>query len=399
MKTKVAFLRGPNLNDAELVSYLPLLEDYEFSFYCNARSPLPIHTPQVSPRTLWYADDIVRSLPRHLQPAAELLGQKFFGNLQTPLSIAEICQTHQILHTAETSNGYTHKALALKERYPHKVVVTVWENNPFQHENNLTRPIGQKIGAGKLLVRKYADYFLVPAEASRTALELEGVPLERIACIGAAVDLERFQPRPKSGTVHRQLGISPQARVIVFAGRLVWEKGVFDLLEAFALLNRTADPLEDVHLLYFGSGRERQNLEHERDLLSLRGHVHFMSGQAYANSDQMPALFNDVDVLVLPSLPTRYWQEQFGMVLIEAMASGVPVIGSTSGAIPEVIGDGGVTFPAHDIRALAHHLNELLRLPAYHRELATRGRQHVERAYSPQAVSARIRRVYEKVHG
>ena len=81
-----------------------------------------------------------------------------------------------------------------------------------------------------------------------------------------------------------------------------------------------------------------------------------------------------MDVLVLPSQSSSRWQEQFGHVLIEAMAAGVPVIGSDCGAIPEVIGDAGMVFPEGDVEALKERLYQLCRSAALQRRLAHHGR-------------------------
>jgi len=397
MKPKVAFLRGANLNDAELASYTPLTEAFQFSFYHCARGALPIRAEGVQTKMLWYGDDLIRALPRKLRNRAMLAAMQLTGPIDIPLDAEAVCASHAIVHTAETFSGYSLRAVDLKRRHRHKVVVTVWENIPFLHENTPTRPFGNKLAPAKARVRQGADHFLVPSESARQALELEGVPPERISYTGVAVDLKRFQPRARQRQLHRRLGIDPQARIVLFAGRMIWEKGVFDLLEAFARLHRAGRLDGQTHLLYCGNPFEKERLAFESERLQLTHRVHFLSGQVYANIDQMPSLYNDADVLVLPSLPTRFWKEQFGIVLIEAMASGLPVIGASNGAIPEVVGDGGLIFPAHDTDALARVLEGLLNSPTRCRELAERGRARVEAVYSPQAVSQRIQRAYELV--
>jgi alpha-maltose-1-phosphate synthase len=397
MKTKVALLRGASLNDPELVSYQPLLEDFSFSFFCNAQGALPIRFANIKAQPLWYADDFIRLLPSRLHHRARLTALQLFGAFDSPLRMAGVCQNHHILHTAETSSGYSLKAVELKQQFKHKVVLTVWENIPFLYENTPKDPFGRKLAAAKARVRQSADHFLVVSQMARTALELEGVEPERITYIGTAVDLERFKPRPKTYQLHSKLNISPDTTIILFAGRLVWEKGVFDLLEAFTLLQRSGQLNKDVHLLYHGNLHEQDRLMTECRSLGLQEKVHFLPGKAYANADQMPSLYNDVDLLVLPSLPLRFWMEQFGIVLIEAMASGIPVLGSSSGAIPEVIADAGVVFPAHDVHILAKDLMRLLKSPQLCNQLAERGRRRCETFFSPQIVSNRIRGAYEQV--
>jgi glycosyltransferase involved in cell wall biosynthesis len=83
------------------------------------------------------------------------------------------------------------------------------------------------------------------------------------------------------------------------------------------------------------------------------------------------------DALVLPSLTTPRWKEQFGRVLPEAMACGVPVIGSTSGNIPAMIGDAGIVVPEGDAGAVAAALRSLEESPERHARLAAAGRRRV----------------------
>src|SRR5439155_24004339 len=111
---------------------------------------------------------------------------------------------------------------------------------------------------------------------------------------------------------------------------------------------------------------------------SLRGQlggsgVHVLRSVSY---EQVPAFLRALDVLVLPSvtiLPLH--REQFGRVLVEAMAAGVPVVGSTSGAIPEVIGDAGVVVPERDPASLAEAIERVLSDGALCDRLIERGRQ------------------------
>jgi glycosyltransferase involved in cell wall biosynthesis len=97
-----------------------------------------------------------------------------------------------------------------------------------------------------------------------------------------------------------------------------------------------------------------------------------------------------MSILVLPSLTTPTWKEQFGHVLIEAMACGVPVIGSDSGAIPEVIGGAGLVVPEGNVEALAAALRGLISTPLLHADLAARGRARVLSHYTNEAVASRL---------
>jgi glycosyltransferase involved in cell wall biosynthesis len=100
-----------------------------------------------------------------------------------------------------------------------------------------------------------------------------------------------------------------------------------------------------------------------------------------------------MDLLVAPSQTTWHWKEQFGRMLIEAFACGVPVIGSDSGEIPHVIGDAGRVVPERDVAGWAEAIVELLERPELRAELAGRGLAR-SRAYSVTALAEQYRGYY-----
>ncbi|MGB9873142.1 MAG: glycosyltransferase, partial [Anaerolineae bacterium] len=110
--------------------------------------------------------------------------------------------------------------------------------------------------------------------------------------------------------------------------------------------------------------------------------------------ERMPELLAQVDVVVLPSRTTRVWKEQFGRILVEAMACKVPVVGSDSGAIPEVVGDAGLIFPEGDTEALAECLQRLKESPQQRRELAKRGYVRATTLYSQEYIAAQTVNFY-----
>jgi glycosyltransferase involved in cell wall biosynthesis len=114
-------------------------------------------------------------------------------------------------------------------------------------------------------------------------------------------------------------------------------------------------------------------------------------------STQMPAYLAGLDALVLPSRTRPNWKEQFGRVLIEAMACGVPVIGSTCGEIPQVIGEAGLVVPEDDVEALRAALLRLQRDAELHRDLSTRGRARVLAHYTQKQVAAETVAVYRQI--
>jgi glycosyltransferase involved in cell wall biosynthesis len=111
----------------------------------------------------------------------------------------------------------------------------------------------------------------------------------------------------------------------------------------------------------------------------------------------MPAIMRRFDVLVGPSLTTPRWKEQFGRMLVEAMACGVPVIGSDSGEIPNVIGDAGIVVPEGDCVALRTAIARLRDDPAERRLLAERGHIRARTLFTQEAVARRTYGVYQEM--
>ncbi len=168
----------------------------------------------------------------------------------------------------------------------------------------------------------------------------------------------------------------PPSFVIGYAGRLVSEKRVDMLIEALAAL-------PTAQLLIFGDGPEAPALHAQAQRLGVLDRIEF---RLPVPSTQMPAIYHAMHVLALPSETRPNWKEQFGRVLIEAMACGVPVIGSNSGEIPHVIGEAGSVFAERDGAKLTEAL-QLQQSPALCRDLAQRGRARVLERFTMQRIA------------
>lgn len=153
-----------------------------------------------------------------------------------------------------------------------------------------------------------------------------------------------------------------------FSGRLHAFKGVHLLVEAVAALGG------DARLEVLGWGPEEERLRALAAGLGLGDRFRIVAG---VPSHEVPAFARRLDVAVLPSLPTPRWKEQFGRMLIEAMACGVAVVGSDSGEIPHLVGEAGLTFPAGDADALGDRLRHLRDDPAMRESLVRRGTARV----------------------
>jgi len=179
---------------------------------------------------------------------------------------------------------------------------------------------------------------------------------------------------------------SQSEMVIGYIGRLVPEKGIDILLEAVTQLR---GPWE---LRILGSGPERDRLEKMAQWLGILPRVAF---DLPIPSTQMPYYYSGLDVLVLPSRTRPNWKEQFGRVLIEAMACQSVVVGARCGAIPEVIGDAGLTFAEGDPADLRAQLQRLLGDAHLRLELAQKGRQRVLDQFTQSQLAARTVEIYK----
>jgi glycosyltransferase involved in cell wall biosynthesis len=195
------------------------------------------------------------------------------------------------------------------------------------------------------------------------------------------VDPGLFSPPPDRGA-----GAAPLR--VGYAGGLIPEKGVDLLLRACAGLTG------DWRLTLAGEGGARRALESLAVELGIAERVVWVGP---VPSIEMPAFYRGLDVLVLPSRTQPNWKEQFGRVLVEAMACAVPVVGSTCGEIPQVIGDAGCIFPEDDAPALRATLQGLADHPEMRLHLGAAGRGRVLERFTMAHIAQQTLAVYRAI--
>jgi glycosyltransferase involved in cell wall biosynthesis len=353
---RVVLLRGHNANPWDLRPWELLLRDYEVEVLVSGSNRFALEDLHVPARPIRTVRD--RAPRGRLGDLAALAVGDGYRGLEEALAGADI------VHAAELGNPFSGGPARLRDRLGYRLVLTVWETIPFRDAFR-----GFRGRRDRRDVLAAADLYLAATDRARRCLLLEGADPGRIQVSPPGVDTARFASREP-----------PAEHLVVSPGRLVWEKGHYDLLRAVATLE------EPPRVLLVGSGPERERLLRYADELGL-DRVECRA-VPYA---EMPEVFGRASCVVLGSLAVPLWEEQFGMVLAEAMAAGVPVLASASGAIPEVLGGQGQLFRPGDWPELARLLREQVLAAPPRRE------GYDVSAYTLEAAAGRLRAAYERV--
>jgi glycosyltransferase involved in cell wall biosynthesis len=210
-----------------------------------------------------------------------------------------------------------------------------------------------------------------------------------IRIIPPGVDVRQFTPDPGARSdVFRQVGWREGAPVVGFLGRFVPEKGCL-------WLTRVLDGIQiPWRALFVGSGPL------ESDLRAWgRRHGDNVRIETAVQHHDVPGFLNAMDLLCAPSQTTARWREQFGRMLIEAFACGVPVVGSDSGEIPYVVGDTGYVVGERDVDGWTDTIARLLADPELRAGLARRGRQRAATSFAWPIVARRHLDFFEELTG
>lgn len=358
---KISIIRGAFLNPFELQNVYPLKDRHDITAYSslrpiNSNIDLPL-VRLVSPTDL--------SLPFKYP-----LLNRVFGDAHYLFGLEKRLVGSDIVHVAETYYHYTHQALVAKKKgLVKKVVSTVWEVIPHNNEGLRGR---RKF---KEEARNQIDHFLAVTQKAKNALLTEEVGEKKITVVPLGIDLKHFSPpaKPKNKSVLN----------ILFVGRFVEEKGVGDLVKAFTKLKEKKLP---IRLTLVGQGPLK------KDFTGLKGVT--LTQSSYQN---IPHLYSQADIFCLPSQTTPYWQEQYGMVLLEAMASGLPIITTRTGAIEEVCGKDVLYVPQKSPVHLARALEKLILDQPLRRRLSSLALKRAKKHYDYRKAADRIEAVYQSL--
>ncbi len=346
---------------------------------------LTLHTPGASTHEFFDDIEVIRAkyLPENMEVLQkdasgipEAWRRGFLPKLATIpflLSFANLIGKHakssDIIHCNWSLSGLA--AYLSKFRHNTPYVITVQGSDIFKtfHIPVIRTVIG--------LALKKAEHIIALSEDLRTATSIFGVPMERITVIPNGVNIDQFPLGEES----------ERKSQIIFVGSLIERKGVNYLIEAMAIVKKKHPECE---LLLVGEGRDRDEYEKLVHNLGLEETVFFLGVQSQQNVSQ---LMRQSRLFVLPSI-----EEGQGVVLVEAMASGTPCVGSRVGGIPDVITpEVGKLVEPRNIKSLAEAINIFLDNDELWRHASLKARERVENIYDWFTLADKMIGIYDKV--
>ncbi len=329
-------IRASHANQYELQNYEPIAAEHDIKVITSRHPLTNVHIPTIQ---LWSPTD----LPTF--PYRKQILNRLIGGEQWLLGLEDLVTSEDILHTAETYTPYTHQAVELRKHNKiKKLICTCWETIPHSNEKFA------RLRQWKKDAYKYVDLFHTPTELAKNALIKEGVNPKKIRVINYGVNLSHFVPPAKRLT-------SPTKPVVLTVARKVKEKG----LDTWNQLSNE---------------------------LCNKINFKWVDSVSY---EEIIKEYQAAVVFLLPSKETATWEEQYGMALIEAMACGLPIITTNTGAIPEVVGDAG-NICTESYRSIRGSLLKLLQSPSeikkYQKLSLARARSHFDRNIQAKKLSS-----------
>ena len=360
---KIAFLRPAQTLSQYEMDYVRLLED-EFELQVFTVGESAIGSENVSAVRLKWPDQFMWN-GRERSFMNAFYARVFRRRYHLP-GLEKVLKGFDIVQAGEARSEYSYQAALLKPHFGYKLFLSASENQPiFEDCNNSMR---RRI---ELVLERTDHAFCIPMEAQERLISA-GLASDKITVIGHGIDCDRFCPAGKK--VERDFRVG-------YCGRFRKEKGLSNLIRAAKE--------SDTELLLLGEGPE------EDELRKIAGEkVRFLPARLY---HEIHTFYHDIDLFVLPSIPVPGLVEQFGFVLMEAMASGIPVAASRIGGIPNVLGDVGIFVEPGNVEELKNAIIKIRDDADLRKELGIRGRARALQLFRREAVVNKMRERYRKV--
>jgi len=383
---KIAVVRGANLNKYEMQLFEHFKGDHDVIAFTIWRNNFSTKDINLKIKKLVGIESFI---PRRLRRYSDFFFNYLLETYQPMLRLSNQLEGFDIVHTAEVNYYYSFQVAQAKERFKYRIVATQAEILPrvYGRRSHAINRIKQTIDS--------TDMFTPATRKAAELLQLWGVPLSKITVVPFGIDTKVFSPQEKDLVLLNRLGIKENQFVILFVGRMIRIKGVYELVYAAAkLLYNNPKLAESTIFMMVGSGPESTGVLRLLEQLGLRRYFIMLEQQNYL---EMPKIYNLCDIFVLPSILTPKCAEQFGIVLLESMACGKPIIATRVGGIPEVVGDIALLAEPNDHISLANRWEELLTNVSLQKKLGAAGRKRAVEYFDVNIVAQQLKNVYEEL--
>ncbi|MDH5462045.1 MAG: glycosyltransferase family 4 protein [Candidatus Bathyarchaeota archaeon] len=233
---------------------------------------------------------------------------------------------------------------------------------------------------------------IIVTSASMKA-EIQGhfhLPPEKIEIVPNGIDTKRYNASVDQSAVKGRYGVHPDEKLVLCVGRLVPQKGIEYLIRA---VSRIAERYPEAKFIIVGEGWLRGHLEY---IARSTGHQWKITFTGWIPDQELIALLNSADALVVPSI-----YEPFGIVALEGMAAGVPVVASDVGGLAEIVEHEhtGILAYSRSPESIAWAVDRVLSDPNHSKEMAQNAQQMVQKTYSWEAIAIRTAKIYKEVVG
>lgn len=381
-KPKIAIVRGKFLNAYEMQFYEPLVRDFDITAFGSLH---PYHNLFAF---------TVRNLPSPMDlpdfPYKMPVLNRLFTDAHYLLGLEKNLRGFDLVHSAETYYHYTQQCLNAKKRgYVRYVIATVLENIPFNNEGITGRK------TFKNRARHELDHIIALTEKTKAALVTEGADARKISVIGHFINCDRFKPAVSFKRQH--LAGQAEPIRILYVGRLEIYKGVFDILSAAINLIKQPE-LKKIKMNFIFAGQGSQSARMNEMIASSQLEQYFTF--TYADYDQMPQVYRSAHIFLAPSQPTPTWEEQYNTSLLEAQASGLPIITTRTGGIPENVGHAAVVVSPGDVQAITAALRSFILDPQLRTKYGQLARNRALTVHDARIGAEKIKSLYGKImHG
>lgn len=369
---KIALVRGDFAAPSEFINFKPLLKSNDISII-TGRIPVWNLEKIKGFRIIRLPSPVDLNFGKVSRWKMAILN-RIFTDAHLLFGLEKKLKGYDIAHSAETYFRFTQQCIDAKDKgYVKKVVSSVWENIPHNNEGIWGR-------------RKYktnafekVDMFLAITNGAKKTLVEEGCSPSKIVILRPGIDLSKFSPS-KSEDKRTEINL-------LFVGRLVAEKGALEVIQMFDELSRE---FPNIKLTISGNGPLYGRIKIRIDSGDLK-QIELLGSVPY---DQMPNVYRNADIFIHYPIGSKTWVEQYGMVLVEAMSSGLAVLALDKGSIKEVIGKGGVIANEKNFKS---ELKRIIKNPSYRNRLKKISRQYALDNYDAKDYAKKIEKIYNKI--